>query len=253
MSFTQSKVRELVRTTIPPSVRRFLRRKQNPQYPVEDYRRISAIGRESDNIWIKRSSEIGGWLFEGEHEFLWDLAKLSKEGHIVEVGTWMGKSACILAGACLENAPNTKVICVDPFDMSGTDWQVKFHKHLVPHANTTLDIFLANARRFKFIDCVVPIIGYSETVLPIISSNIRMAFLDGAHDYEHLDFEVRELTPKMLAGGVIAIHDTSGDWPEVTRFVRNIVQDSSSLELIGCVGTITAIRVKQADNVQANK
>ena len=74
------------------------------------YEDVAALGHDSPNIWIQRSASIGGWLFPGEHEFLWDLATRSSEGSILEIGTWMGKSACILAGACAETAPHTRVL-----------------------------------------------------------------------------------------------------------------------------------------------
>lgn len=212
--------------------------------PIRMYRELSVIGNNSPNPWIRKSAEIGGWLFPDEHEFLWSLASEAKQGHILEIGSWMGKSTCILAGACIESAPETRVICVDPFDMGGTDWQVSYHKKLVKNAASTLDIFRANARRLGFIDYVIPVAAPSEKVLPTLSFRLRMAFLDGVHDHSHVTFETKEAERMLLPGGILALHDTGEAWPEVKKFAEEELPKNKRFEFIGKKGTISAFRFR---------
>ena len=108
--------------------------KSNHSY--DSYVRASRIGQSSANVWIRKSAEIEGWLFEGEPEFLWSLASHSSAGYVLEVGTWMGKATCILTRACIENASHSKVICIDPFTMQGPPEQEAYHKKLVRASGT---------------------------------------------------------------------------------------------------------------------
>src|SRR5437868_4102301 len=124
------------------------------------YDAVSRTGADAANPWIRKSAEIGGWLFAGEPEFLWELATRSASGDILEIGTWMGKSACILAGACQTQAPGTRVVCVDTFHMDGTPDQEAYHHKLVEGTGTFYQ-FVANASRLGFGETVVPIAAFS--------------------------------------------------------------------------------------------
>ena len=98
---------------------------------VRGYKNLSQLGADSENPWIQKSAQIPGWLFEGEHQRLWELATESSDGDIAEIGTWMGKSACIFAGACIASAPETRVWCIDPFTMLGPSNQMNYHHRIM--------------------------------------------------------------------------------------------------------------------------
>lgn len=207
------------------------------------YRFVSQLGSDSDNEWIRKSASIGGWLFQGEHEFLWELATRSKKGDVLEIGTWMGKSACILAGACLTHAPGTRVICVDPHDMTGPDDQTGYHRRLVGNHDGTFYRFIANAKRLGFRGWVVPIATLAEDAAPLIPKGLRMAFVDGAHDYEGVKKDVTMVIPKLVAGGILALHDARNwRWPDIGRYVDEELARDPRLEEIGTVETIVAFR-----------
>ena len=186
------------------------------------YKHKSRIGEQSTNLWIRRSAEIDGWIFEGEHEYLWKLATGSAEGDILEIGTWMGKSTCILAGACIERAPNTKVLCIDPFDLSGAGGQAEYHKRLLPGKTDTLQVFLSNARKLGFRDWVMPIVARSEVALPLLTMQARLVFIDGNHDLRSIQRDVQLSLPLIAEGGVLAIHDVSPSWPDVERYAKTL-------------------------------
>ncbi len=209
-------------------------------YEIARYRELSLLGRDSPNAWIRKSADIPGWLFAGEHEFLWELATRRVPGDILEIGSWMGKSTSILAGACIDTAPESCVLCIDPFDMRGNDWQMQFHRKLVRDSETTFEIFRENARTHGYFSHVVPLVTVSERLLPRLQFNLRMVFLDGAHEYENVEFETRLLLPQLAVGGVLALHDTTGDFPGVKRFMDEQLAGRTDLRCLGTRGTITA-------------
>ena len=213
--------------------------KKNCSY--DSYVKASRIGLDSANVWIRKSAEIEGWLFDGEPEFLWSMASRPSDGHVLEIGTWMGKTTCILAGACIENASHTKVICIDPFNMQGTPEQEAYHKKLVG-ASGTFYQFIENAQRLGFIDWIVPIATTSERALPGVPFHWRMIFIDGAHDYHSVKRDVELSLPGLMQGGLLVLHDAinSPSWPDVGRYVQDHLRHSPILQWYGSCGTLVA-------------
>lgn len=187
---------------------------------LQMYQRISRIGSDSPNPWIAKSAQIDGWLFEGEHELLWEMASYSIDGDILEIGTWQGKSTCILAGACIASGSTARVFCVDTFLMSGTPEQEAYHKRLVKGPGTFYQ-FLENARRFDFEDRVVVLATPSSRILPYLNIALKLALLDGTHDYDAVCQDITLTKPLIVPGGSILLHDSSRDWPDVPRAIAD--------------------------------
>ena len=229
-------LRRGLRPLLPSGVRAWLRRwvlgEVGESREALNYEEGSRLGHDSDNEWIRKSSTIGGWIFEGEHEVLWDLATREGRGDILEIGSWMGKSTCILAGACKERLPQTRVYCVDPFDLSGAPAQEAYHRRLVADASGTFYQFLENARRHDFESHVVPIGARSEQALPGLGLRLRMIFVDGAHDFDSVDRDVRLSLPMLEEGGVLVLHDCDDPhWPDVERYVQEHLSQHPGLSL----------------------
>jgi len=207
------------------------------------YAEVSAYGKDSPNAWIRRSSEIGGWLFEGEHEALWDLATRNVTGNVLEIGSWMGKSACILAGACVERHPDTVVLCIDTFTMSGTEQQQKHHEKLVGRSQGTFYDFISSAKLLGYYEHVIPIGQYSQRALKVLKGPLRLAFIDGAHDYANVESEVALVLPLIASGGSLALHDVySGTYPELLAFVNERLLTDPALEYVGKANSIAIFR-----------
>ena len=189
------------------------------------YERISALGADSDNPWVRKSSQIGGWLFEGEHELLWELATADTRGDLLEIGTWMGKSACLFAGACIDHAPDTRLFAVDPFLMLGSDEQEKYHQRIVGRIEGTFYEFARHARELGFASHVIPLATVSEVALPALpDAAFRLAFIDGRHDYEGVSADTELAIPKLKPGGRLALHDATvyeGVQRHIDRDLRN--------------------------------
>lgn len=206
------------------------------------YQRVSHLGTDSNNKWIARSAECGGWLFEGEHDQLWQWACDSTEGDILEIGTWMGKSACIFAGACLETSPEARVWCIDPFLMLGSDAQARYHKQLVRGAGGTFYQFIDNAQRLGFYDQVIPLATVSEVALQRVpDESLRLAFVDGRHDYQGVSTDTRLVLPKLRVGGILALHDATV-YDDVARHIAEDLRRDDRLAWLGQVNSLAGFR-----------
>lgn len=208
-----------------------------------DYINASRVGGDSANAWIRKSSTIGGWIDLAELEFLWELATEQNEGNILEIGTWLGKSACIFAGACIENAPKTRVICIDPFTLQGTKEQISYHAQILGKTGSTFEQFSENATRLEFRKFVIPVPSFSFDSLPYIGSKLRLAFIDGAHDFENAKKDADLVIPMLQKGGVIAFHDVhETGFPDLVRLINEYIHNHPDLKFYKTVSSIAAFR-----------
>ena len=206
------------------------------------YQRVSRLGADGDNPWIAKSSKIDGWLFEGEHACLWELASESNVGDIVEIGSWMGKSACIFAGACIDQAPNTRVFCVDPFTMLGSPSQEAYHKRITKGDGTFYQ-FAHNAGVLGFYKQIVPLATTSDLALPAIPDGCRLAFVDARHDYEGVSTDTKLIIPKIKPGGLLALHD-AGVYQGVDDHIEKNLKNDPRLTFERQVNSVVVFRIK---------
>ena len=130
-----------------------------------------------------------------EAQKLFECAEKVKEGGvIVEIGTYKGGSAAILASAFPGMIYS---IDIDP-QMESNDLFVRG------------EFFLKN---------VTFITGKSEDIAFTWDKEIDMLFIDGSHDYIEVHKDIEMWVPKVKEGGTILFHDY-GSHTEVTIAVN---------------------------------
>jgi predicted O-methyltransferase YrrM len=139
----------------------------------------------------KRLDELPGWLTAEEGETLYRLAKAcTGRGVIVEIGSWRGKSTtCLGLGSKAGN--RVPVFAVDP------------------HSEHTFGDFSRNMEEAGLTDLVTPIPGRSQELAEGFDEPIELLFIDGAHQYELVNEDFDRWVPKVVEGGVVAMHDTT--------------------------------------------
>ena len=114
---------------------------------------------------------LDGWLFEGEGELLYNLAKKSKgNGVIVEIGSWKGKST-IWIGNGSKRGKKIKIYAIDP------------HIGSSEHQETddkvwTFEEFQKNIKAAKVNDIINPIVKTSEEVAKDFNKPVEFIFID---------------------------------------------------------------------------
>jgi len=159
--------------------------------------------------------KIKGFLDERESEYLYELAfTASKKGPCLEIGSYCGKSAVFIGGACKKN--NAVLFSLDHH--RGSEEQQPGQEYFDPDflddqtgLIDTLPFFRRTLLDFGLEDTVIPIIGHSETVGRNWQTPLGLIFIDGSHAYESVlkDYEVwaKHLTP----GGYLVFHDIFPD------------------------------------------
>jgi MMP 1-O-methyltransferase len=174
---------------------------------------------------------LPGMLTPAEVDCLFHLGQFNqRQGVIVEIGSWKGKSTVALArGSAKKNAE--KIYAIDPHSVLPEEG----------YFEDTKSEFLANVARARVEDRVVPMIMTSQEAAKSWNRPIRLLWIDGDHRYEpaKLDFTLWE--PFLVEGGILALHDTIRKQGPKRVLWENVFR-SSRFQEIAIVDNITAVR-----------
>jgi MMP 1-O-methyltransferase len=99
---------------------------------------------------------------------------------------------------------------------------------------STFDEFADNVRRAGLEDVVVPLVHTSSDVARTFDEPVAMVFIDGAHEFESVKQDFDDWCPKVVEGGIVALHDAV-TWPGPRRVARDFVLRSRSFRRVGFV------------------
>jgi predicted O-methyltransferase YrrM len=182
----------------------------------------------------KLLDELPGWLTHEEGETLYRLAKAcTGRGVIVEIGSWRGKSTtCLGLGSKAGN--HVPVYALDP------------------HAEHTFADFRRNIEAAGISDLVRPVPGRSQELAAGFEEPIELLFIDGAHQYELVREDFDRWVPKVVEGGVVAMHDTT--WFEGPKRVADeLIFKSRRFKDARYVFSSTSVATKVAENTAADR
>lgn len=145
------------------------------------------------------ASRVNGWLTPNEGRFLHRAALAAGPGaHVVEIGSFLGRSTLCLAAGLGEGASITSI---DPHIGSPK------HTHLLG-CSDTYPHFLAALEREGVRERVRAIRKLSSDALGDVEAPIDFLFIDGSHEYEDVVRDYELWSPKVRDGGRIAFHDS---------------------------------------------
>jgi hypothetical protein len=154
-----------------------------------------------------------GFMPPDEGRALHDAAlAVEVPGPLLEIGSWMGKSALYLAAAAVQTGRT--VVTVD-HHRGSEEHQPGWEYHqpeLVDPVTGLLDTLPAfRATVHPAEDVVVAVVARSETLAPLWSTPLALLFLDGSHTEESARRDQDAWVGKLAVGGTLAIHDVFPD------------------------------------------
>lgn len=177
---------------------------------------------------IHYAHTIDGWFSDGDCNFYRSAVDFLKSDlhHIVEIGSYKGKSASFMAvELCnLKLDHPVKFDCVDTWEGS-EEHQKGSHAESVDVVNGTLyETFTNNMK---------PVEGYYHAVRTTSldaaklydDRSLDLVFIDAAHDYDNVKADILAWLPKVRLGGIISGHDYCGAWPGVIQAVNELIQN----------------------------
>ena len=154
-----------------------------------------------------------GFMPPDEGTALYEAARaVPVEGPLLEIGSWMGKSALYLAAAAVQTGRT--VVTVD-HHRGSEEHQPGWEYHqpeLVDPATGLLDTlpsFRATVHPAE--DVVVAVVARSETLAPLWTTPLALLFLDGSHTEESARRDQDAWVAKLAVGGTLAVHDVFPD------------------------------------------
>jgi hypothetical protein len=176
---------------------------------------------------IKTWQDIPGWF---DFQSIYDQAvDEARDGDVlIEVGSYLGKSAAYMAQRIAGSGKKLDFCCVDTWDptMYATWWQYGDDKPtpLPPAELIGLPLYNAFCRCMSATNSLVITMRLSSLVAASLArdhkENLSFVFIDASHLYDDVKADIAAWTPKLRPGGLLAGHDYRiGMWPGVTQAV----------------------------------
>lgn len=160
-------------------------------------------------------NQVKGFLADDEAKALYQHAlSSSKNGPVLEVGSYCGKSTLYLAQAAKQN--NSVVFAVD-HHRGSEEHQLGEEYHDADLYDGSVGLmdsfkeFRKNMRACDVEDTVVPIVAPSKVAAKQWHTPLAMVFIDGGHSFEAAETDYRSWITHIKIGGILAIHDLFPD------------------------------------------
>jgi predicted O-methyltransferase YrrM len=144
--------------------------------------------------------DVEGWLTEAQARRLFAAAAaVAPGGRVVEIGSFRGRSAIVLASA------GADVVCVDPH--AGSDRGPREIAADAGRGDADLEAFRANLARAGVADRVRHVRAFSDAALGEVPGPVDVLFVDGAHRFVPARADIRRWGDRVRPGGRMLVHD----------------------------------------------
>lgn len=173
------------------------------------------------------AARVHGWLSDAQGEALFDAAR-RPGGHIVEIGSWQGRSTIWLAAGA--RLAGRIVFAIDPHEGSHED----------PSART-FERFTQNLDAAGLRAVVRPLVMRSTAAVAEVRDPVDLLFIDGDHSIEGARLDAETWLPRLAPGGLVLFHDvaTSG-YSGPRRVCQQLVCWSPEFHRLRRVGSMVA-------------
>lgn len=159
---------------------------------------------------------VEGWLSDDQARRLWDRAREVPEGgRIVEIGSYRGRSAIVLARA---SSDGVRVLAIDPH--AGNDRGPQQIEGTSEEGEADNRAFRANLERAEVADSVVHVRRPSADALSEIEGEVDLLYVDGAHRYGPARDDIARWGARVAPGGTLLVHDAFSSVGVTLAFVR---------------------------------
>ena len=149
-------------------------------------------------------ADVQGWMTRAQACRLWDRALPLEPGdRIVEIGSYHGRSAIVLASAAAEGV---EVIAIDPHGGNARgplEWDSGFDEGQADHER-----FVANLRNAGVLHRIRHLRKASQDATDDVFGEVELLYIDGAHRYNPALADIVRWGAKVAPGGTMLIHDS---------------------------------------------
>lgn len=192
---------------------------------------------------------VKGFLDPEEGRALFDQARaVAGVSPVLEVGSYCGKSTVYLGAACAERG--AILFAVDHHRGSEEHQPGEgYHDPELASADgrglDSFPLFRDTLRRAGLEDTVVPVVAPSAVAARAWATPLAMVFIDGGHSMEAALADYRAWAPRLMTGGILAIHDIFPDPADGGRppfEIWQLARRSGLFEEVAMVKTLGLLR-----------
>ena len=168
---------------------------------------------EELEVCLRRSETIPGWTRgEEARELLRSSHSLSAGAVIVEIGSFFGAGAILLAGPRRIRGSGV-VHCVDPFDGTGDSFSVPHYQRILAKfsSGSLRDHFERNIHDAGLAPWVRIHQGRADEVARSWTTPIDLLYLDGDQSQKGVREAYGSWAQFLKVGGIIAVHNSAPD------------------------------------------
>ena len=182
-------------------------------------------------------SGVEGWMTDAQAQRLWQRAQaLSPPGQIVEIGSFRGRSAVVLARAAREGV---RVTAIDPH--AGNDRGPQQIEGTADEGHADHEAFLTNLERGGVAARVRHVRLPSQEALASVDGAVDVLYVDGAHRYAPARADIAEWGARVAPGGTLLIHDSFSSIG-VTLAILRVLSFGSDFVYVGRSGSLAEYR-----------
>lgn len=140
------------------------------------------------------------------------VERASDGAKFVEIGAWLGKSAVLMAELIENSGKDIEFTTIDPFVVE-PKWNdatqvYDFHRVHFTFQSRAKELYQKHLAEAGYQDKIKHITDYSEGASnQFEAESLDFVFIDGAHDYPNVKFDIHTWYEKVKQGGMIAGHD----------------------------------------------
>jgi hypothetical protein len=147
---------------------------------------------------------VEGWMSDGQARRLWDCASaVPPGGRVVEIGSFRGRSAIVLA---LAAGGRAEVVAIDPH--AGNDRGPQEIQGSLTVGEGDHQAFLSNLREAGVADAVRHVRQPSQEALGAVEGPIDLLYVDGAHRFAPARDDISRWGARVRPGGRMLVHDS---------------------------------------------
>jgi len=148
-------------------------------------------------------SEVQGWMTRAQAGRLWDAAsRLGAGQQVVEIGSFHGRSAIVLASAA---PPGVRITTIDPH--AGNDRGPQEMEGFVDEAEEDSQRFHANLAAAGVADRITHLREFSDGAHDGVDGDVDLLYIDGAHRYAPARSDLVSWGDRVSPGGTMLVHD----------------------------------------------
>ncbi|MET0604124.1 MAG: class I SAM-dependent methyltransferase [Baekduia sp.] len=163
-------------------------------------------------------ADIEGWLTDAQADRLRAAAqRLDAGATVVEIGSFHGKSAVVLAAAAPSGA---RVVCIDPHLGSDRGPQEYAADH--QRGEGDYEAFHANLARHGVTDVIEHVRALSAAALDAVDGPVDLLYVDGAHRFRPASDDLVSWGGRVRPGGTMLVHDAFSSIGVTLALLRHV-------------------------------